>query len=218
MPIRLDERLSLIASLVEGRVAADIGCDHGKLGYFLVSCDKVDKVICTDISAGSLKKAEELAFEGGVSERMPTRLGDGLDTLSNGEADTVIIAGLGGDSISAILEAARKDGKDFEHYVLSPNTHAEKVRRELSKCGHRIVFDRLVEAGGKRYAVIKTEKGQNELDELQIAFGTFYSEDAVALAVIREELEFKKALYEAHPESKELADKIALLERAVKGD
>ena len=107
MPIRIDERLTAIANLIQGGAVADIGCDHGKLGYYLVSTDRADKVIATDISAPSLRKASELAFDNGVTEIMETRLGDGLSPIKSEEVDTVVIAGLGGDVIAEILKSAR---------------------------------------------------------------------------------------------------------------
>ncbi len=215
MPIRLDARLALIASLVEGRAAADIGCDHGKLGYYLVGTERVERAICTDISAKSLQKASELAFANGVSDLMPTRLGDGLEPIADREVDTVVIAGLGGDVIASVLEGARRDGKRFAHYVLSPNTHPEKVRREILRHGHRIVFDRLIEVGGKRYSVIKTEEGDMSLDPCRECFGAFFWDDPLAIEGIREELEFKRKLLVLRPSDGELVARVGLLSAAL---
>ena len=142
MPIRLDERLTRIATLVDYGRVADVGCDHGKLGYYLIGTDKASSVIATDISEGSLKRARELAYDNGVADLMQTRLGDGLSPVADGEVDTVVIAGLGGDVISGILASAREEGKRFAHFVLSPNTHPEKVRRELAHWQHKIVLTR----------------------------------------------------------------------------
>ncbi|MEG1528926.1 MAG: class I SAM-dependent methyltransferase, partial [Clostridia bacterium] len=103
MPIRLDERLTTIANLAIGDTVADIGCDHGKLGYYLLSTDRAKKIVATDISAKSLAKAEMLVNENGVASQFETRLGDGLKPLASNEADVVVVAGLGGDVISQIL-------------------------------------------------------------------------------------------------------------------
>lgn len=74
MPIRLDQRLTAIANLVDYGKVADVGCDHGKLGYYLVSTDRASEVIATDISAPSLAKAEELAKENGCAGRYANAL------------------------------------------------------------------------------------------------------------------------------------------------
>lgn len=163
MPIRLDQRLAAIANLVDYGKVADVGCDHGKLGYYLVSTDRASEVIATDISKPSLDKAKELAFENGVADVMQTRLCDGLGAVDGEEVDTVIIAGLGGDVISGIMQRAREDGKTFSSFILSPNTHPEKVRREIVSSKHTIVFDEMLECAGKTYTIIKTKKAKARL-------------------------------------------------------
>lgn len=189
MPIRLDQRLAKIATLIKCDCVADIGCDHGKLSYYLVSTDRAKRAIATDISAPSLKKAAQLASENGVSHLIQTRLGDGLAPIADGEADTVVIAGLGGDVISGVLARASEQGKHFDSFVLSPNTHPEKVRVQLAKMGHTIVFDGLVECANKYYTVIATKIGEaDKLDENQVLYGKFYKSDSVFLKKAREEV------------------------------
>ncbi len=174
----LDRRLSLIMKRCSGRVA-DIGCDHGKLSCALAKSG-TEKVIAADISAKCLKKAEELAVSAGVDEVMECRLGDGLNPICSGEVDTVVIAGMGGDVIEGILDAAEKDGKKFFAYVLSPNTHAEKARAKITLMGYTVVNDEMVECGGKYYPVIRAEAtGGEKLDEIQLEFGKFCCADEV---------------------------------------
>ena len=212
MLIRLDERLTAVASLVDYGSVADVGCDHGKLGFYLLGTDRASTVIATDISEGSLQKARQLAYENDL--QMQTRLGDGLAPIADGEVDTVVIAGLGGDVISGILASARKDKKSFKHFVLSPNTHAEKVRKELVLQGHSIVFDDIVECVGKRYSLIKTQIGDCALDEYQIAFGAFYKNNKSFLKYAAEELAYKQSILAKHS-SAELEKRVRLLREAL---
>ena len=211
MPIRLDERLTLIASLVDCGKVADVGCDHGKLAYYLVSTDRASSVIATDVSAPSLQKAKELALENGVMDVMNTRLGDGLEPLVSREVDTVVIAGLGGDVISGILEKAREDKKEFAHFILSPNTHAEKVRAEVARCGHKIVFDDMLVVAGKTYTVIKTEEGEEALDANQIRYGKFFKTSDSFKAWIEKEIAEKKNILSKNY-SEDLSRKVKDLE------
>ena len=214
MPIRIDERLTAIATLVKGGTVADVGCDHGKLGYYLVSTDRAEKVIATDISAPSLQKAQELAFDNGVSHLMETRLGDGLSPIKSNEADTVVIAGLGGDVMAEILSSARLYGKEFDHFVLSPNTHPEKVRRELAHSNHTIVTDNLTECAGKYYTIISTQLNKDykeTLDDEQIVYGKFFTTDEVFKKRTLEEIATMRNILETH-RSTQLEEKIARLE------
>lgn len=212
MPIRLDERLSFIASLVDYGKVADVGCDHGKLSFFLVSTDRASKAIATDISAPSLKKARELALENGVTDILETRLGDGLSPVSSREVDMVIIAGLGGDVISSILAGARQEGKEFSHFLLSPNTHPEKVRAEIVRCGHKIVFDDTLACAGKVYTVIKTEEGEETLSDDEIKYGKFFRTSENFKSELEREIRNKKNILEKNF-SEELNGKVEDLER-----
>lgn len=179
MPVKLDARLNAIATLcrpVEGGTFADIGCDHGKLACHLAGLS-AKKVIATDISLPSLAKAAALADKFGATDRVETRAGDGLDIISPEEAETVVIAGLGGDTIARIVGRAEEQGKRFSRYILSPNTHPEKVRALLVSSGLRITDDAVVREGGKDYPVIAAVRGEDSLDELQLLFGKFFAED-----------------------------------------
>ena len=214
MPIRIDERLTAIATLTKGGTVADVGCDHGKLGYYLVSTDRAERIIATDISAPSLQKAQELAFDNGVSHLMETRLGDGLSPIKSKEADTVVIAGLGGDVMAEILSSARIEGKEFDHFVLSPNTHPEKVRRELAQSNHIIVTDNLTECAGKYYTIISTQLNKDykeTLDDAQIVYGKFFTTDEVFKKRALEEIATMRNILETH-RSTQLEEKIARLE------
>lgn len=215
MPIRLDQRLTAIANLVDYGKVADVGCDHGKLGYYLVSTDRASEVIATDISAPSLAKAEELAKENGVQDVMTTRLGNGLEPVADREVDTVIIAGLGGDVISDIILRASEQGKRFSHYLLSANTHPEKVRAAIVKCGHTIVFDEMLECAGKTYTIVKTNEGKSTLSDEQIAYGAFFDESDNFAFFVNKEIESMKNILERNPKAVELKDKIAKLENAL---
>ncbi len=58
--MKLSNRLQYIADEIRwGETMADIGTDHGFLPLYLLNICKCPKVIMTDISRGSLKKAEE---------------------------------------------------------------------------------------------------------------------------------------------------------------
>ncbi len=215
MPIRLDQRLTTIANLVDYGKVADVGCDHGKLGYYLVSTDRASEVIATDVSAPSLAKAEELAKENGVSSIMQARLGNGLEPINSGEVNTVVIAGLGGDVIANILSRAREEGKSFDCFLLSPNTHAEKVRREIEKSAHTIVYDEVLECAGKVYTIIKTKRGESALDEKQVKYGAFYKTSESFAVFAKKEIQSLENILSKNPQAVELKGKISALKDAL---
>ncbi len=215
MPIRLDERLSAIANLVDYGKVADIGCDHGKLGYYLVSTDRASEVIATDISSPSLAKAAELARENGVQDIMLTRLGNGLEPVGDREVDTVIVAGLGGDVISNIILRAHEQGKRFSHFLLSANTHPEKVRAAIVRCAHTIVFDEMLECANKTYTIIKTDEGESDLSQEQIVYGAFFKTSANFAYFANKEIESMKNILSKNTKAVELEGKIKRLQDAL---
>ena len=103
----LQPRLRAIADLVPaGSRLADIGTDHGYIPIDLLLDGRISAAIATDIGALPLDHARRTARCCGLTEGIDFRLGDGLAPLAPGEADVIVIAGMGGDSVAAILSAA----------------------------------------------------------------------------------------------------------------
>ncbi len=163
--MRLSKRLQIISEMViPCEIIADIGCDHGKLSCDILLNNKAKKVIATDISMPSLKKAEELAKE--LDINVETRLGDGLKVIKEYEADACIIAGMGGDLICSIIENSLKVAKSMKYMLLSPHTHTEKVRGFLNEKGFTIVKEKMIfeedvnhYEGGRFYTVMLVKNG-----------------------------------------------------------
>ena len=66
--VSLHPRLEAAAALLgKTSVLADIGCDHGRFSAAMLQRGIAEKVIASDISAPSLKKAEQLANVCGLS-------------------------------------------------------------------------------------------------------------------------------------------------------
>ena len=102
--IKLSKRLQTVAHQVEcGGVAADIGCDHGFTSIYLIEQGLAKHVIAMDINEGPLERAKEHIREYGMEEDIETRLSDGTAKLTPGEADTLLISGMGGALICKIL-------------------------------------------------------------------------------------------------------------------
>ena len=93
-----------------------------------------------------------------------TRLSDGLKELKPGEADTVIIAGMGGELIIKILDEGRHVWDSVKQYILSPQSDLDKVRRYLAGHGFAIEDEAMVKDEGKYYTVMSVKRGFMEYE------------------------------------------------------
>jgi tRNA (adenine22-N1)-methyltransferase len=96
-----------IASFIHrGASVADIGTDHGFLPVYLAQNGLARSIIASDISAGSLEAARRSATNYGVSDKITFIVAPGLSGIKETDVDTIVIAGLGGETIAAILNEA----------------------------------------------------------------------------------------------------------------
>lgn len=152
MKLPISRRLLLCAALVPpGARVADVGCDHGYLGIHLLKTGGVKHVIATDLREKPLEKARENARLFGTDGAMDFFVADGLSAVSPGQVDTIVIAGMGGDNIAAILEAAPWVKDPTYTLILQPQTSGNDLRRYLGQAGFTIVTEHLVRDGGFLY-------------------------------------------------------------------
>lgn len=169
--VRLSPRLQKVADFVKnGSRIADIGTDHGYVPIFLASTGRICSALAMDVRKGPLERAaahveeyeRRAAREGRKPIPIETRLGDGLTELRAGEADTVIIAGMGGGLEIRILEQGRSLWDSLRHFILSPQSDLDKVRLYLFENGFRIQDEAMVKDEDKYYTVISAARGDME--------------------------------------------------------
>jgi len=163
--MELPKRLAALAACVlQGKTAADIGTDHAYLPIYLIEEGICNTVIATDLREGPYRSAEKKIREHGLTGRISLRLGDGLKPLVPGEAETVILAGLGGNTIRGILSEAPQVLSEVKRLVLQPMTDAGDLRLWLVSHGWKIADEHLVEDEGRIYVIIVAEHGHESVD------------------------------------------------------
>jgi tRNA (adenine22-N1)-methyltransferase len=171
--MKLSRRLETIASFVpEGSAVADIGTDHGYIPIHLVQEGKAKHAIAMDVRKGPLLRAQAHIHEAGLEAHVEVRLSDGLLKLEQNEADCVVIAGMGGELIIHILEEGRGLWEGIPHWVLSPHSELDKVRRFLEEQEFFIERETMIKEEGKFYTVMginRTDKA-GEKDEREISY------------------------------------------------
>ena len=153
--VPLSDRMKAAFDLVSTcECAADIGCDHGYLPIALCLSGKARRAIAMDINEGPLKRASENISGFDLTDRIETRLSDGLARLSEGEADTVIITGMGGKLIAKILGDHIGLTQTVKQLILGPQSDIPYLRSYLYAHGFRIVNEKMVLDEGKYYQLI----------------------------------------------------------------
>ena len=154
--MELSKRLYAVASLVtEGASVADIGTDHGYIPIHLIEQNLSPKVIAMDINKGPLERARIHIAGYGMSDRIETRLSDGLAAVKPKEVEEMIVAGMGGGLVIHILNEDPAKTRSLKELVLQPQSELAKVRRYLEEHRFRIVAEDMVEEDGKYYPMMK---------------------------------------------------------------
>lgn len=149
----LDARLAAVAAYVRpGSTVADIGCDHGKLSAWLAGSGRCPLVFACDLREGPLQKARETCAP--WADRVVFRLGSGLKVLAPGEAQDIVIAGMGAETIMEILDAAPWVFDGRYNLILVPATKHSLLRRWLARRGFALQSETLCTAAGRWYAVM----------------------------------------------------------------
>jgi tRNA (adenine22-N1)-methyltransferase len=143
------------AMVSAGNILADVGTDHGYIPIELVQRGIVPSAIAMDLREGPLSRAREHIKEQGLSERITLRLSDGVSALSKGEADTILIAGMGGELIIRILTDGADICRSVRELILQPQSVIGEVRRFLRENGYRITDEDMVLEDGKFYPMMR---------------------------------------------------------------
>lgn len=163
----MSKRLNLIASLVENGIGvADIGTDHAYLPIILRKTGYKGNIIAGDINEGPIEKAAKSLAEAGLSDSVKLVLCDGLNGFDGSKTDTIIVAGMGGDTIVGILDRGLYDMPEWESrsdykLILQPATKPEIVRFWLVNNGFAITKELQTEENGMLYQIICANPGES---------------------------------------------------------
>lgn len=177
--MKLSKRLQTIADFVKkGAVVADIGTDHAHIPIYLIKNNIISKAYACDINKGPLEKAKENINYYGV-KNIELRLSNGLEKLKTDEADTVIIAGMGGELITDILERGRRFFDTERKFILSPHTKIDEVRKYLLSNGFEITKEDMCIDEGKFYTVMEAKYTENKemYSEAELLYGKYLIEN-----------------------------------------
>ena len=158
----LSKRLKLVASLVTTKSVIDIGCDHGYLDIYLTK--KGISCLATDISKSSLNKAIMNFKKENLN--IDTKLTDGLNNIVVKADDTIIISGMGTNTIMKIL--SKNISNDL---IISSHNNIEKLRRFIVSKGYYISDELFIIENDIPYIIIKFKKGYKKYNDYDYIIG-----------------------------------------------
>ena len=184
--LNLGERLQTVAAMVPPcHTMADIGTDHGYVPAYLALSGQCHRVIASDIAKGPCQAAEETRDRYHLHNKMEIRTAPGLKGLRTGEAEAVVIAGMGGATMIRILEESPEVAATVPTFVLQPMNAADLLRQWLTHHGYRIAEEALCKENDHIYAILKAvhTEGTQASTPLEAELGPYILEDKPALWV-----------------------------------
>ena len=154
--IKLSKRMYAVAAMVtNGYVLADVGTDHAYVPIALVQQKKIPRAIAMDINKGPLMHATEHIAMCQLEDYIETRLSDGVEGLKINEADSILIAGMGGELVIHILTEGEEVCRQAKELILQPQSELWKVRKFLREHKYKIIDEDMVLEDGKYYPMMK---------------------------------------------------------------
>ena len=207
--MELSRRLQAVAGLVTaGYRLADIGTDHAYIPIYLAQSGRVPEAVAMDVNQGPLERAEDNIRSHGLEGRVKTRLSDGFSALKEGEADSAVIAGMGGGLVIRILKEGECLVGTLKECILQPQSEIEKVRAFLLEEGFLFIKEDMVEEDGKYYRMMKVcppagktgraSATKETWDETELRYGRYLLRDRnpVLRQYLEREIRIKRQIME----------------------
>lgn len=190
--IRLSARLSAVASMVPANASViDVGTDHAMVPVWLIQAGVSSRVLATDIRPGPLQRAAALLERTGTGDRIQLMQTDGLSGIQPGMYDTLILAGMGGETMISILSAAPWAQASLL-LILSPQSKQAELRHFLLESGWNIMSESLVEDAGRIYPILTAKGGAgmaHSLAELHLGKLELIGGDPLLSRLLEKEIE-----------------------------
>ena len=160
--LMLSNRLAAVTGMLGGASGViDVGTDHGYLPVWLALNGAARRLVAADVRSGPLRRARETAQAYGVSDRIEFILTDGFDGIGADGIDAVVLAGMGGETITGILDKAPWVLDRSVRLILQPQTKADVLIGWLKGKGCRLWDAALAEDDGRLYLVFAAGAGED---------------------------------------------------------
>jgi tRNA (adenine22-N1)-methyltransferase len=129
-------------------------------------------VIAIDMKEGPIEAARRNINNYQLDKYIDLRLGEGLKLLKPHEVEVLVIAGLGGSTMTEVLNGSPEVVEESRRIIFQPMTDAKVIRIWLQEYGWVITDEELIEEDGRIFEIIAAEKGTSRtLSQSELSFG-----------------------------------------------
>ena len=141
----------------------DVGCDQAKLSLLLATRNQSS--IACDISENVINKAKSNIN----NPLIDLRVSDGLSNIKDGEADTLVLAGMGTHTIIDIISLSKLK---FNKIITISNNYHDILRNKMNDLGYIVSDEQIIKENNKYYNLIVFKQGKTNYSESEILLGT----------------------------------------------
>jgi tRNA (adenine22-N1)-methyltransferase len=156
-------RIETIYSLIDinDRVV-DVGCDQAKLGILLSLRNQSS--IAADISENVINRAKQDI----KTDLIDLRVSNGLANIKEGEADTLVLAGMGTHTIIDIL---KDTNLRFKKIITISNNYHDILRSKMNDLNYKVDSEIIIKEKNKYYNLIIFIEGNKNYSESELLLG-----------------------------------------------
>ena len=156
-------RIEAIYSFIsESDKVVDVGCDQAKLGIMLAKRNQSS--IASDISEKVIEKAKNDI----KSDLIDLRVSNGLEKIKEGEADTLVLSGMGSHTILDILNNTKLR---FNKIITISNNDHDLLRIKMNELNYMVDSEQIIKENNKYYNLIVFVPGNKKYNDYEINFG-----------------------------------------------
>lgn len=217
-------RLTEIAkSVKEGSSLVDVGCDHGYIAKMLLDSNTIVKVIESDISEKSLEKAKLLLSGEKYMAKVKFIVSDGLLGIDTSTYDTLLIAGIGEETIISILNESIDKVRSFKHIILQAMGEGSNIRKYFMESDFFIEKERLFIEKDKYYRLFEIKNKKTNVTDYKFPvnsdindisyLNTYYDNEIKNIKIILQKINKEKNLMKYNELEEELNKILQYMEK-----
>jgi len=164
----LSKRLKVLTSFInKNDKVADVGCDHGYLAIYLKENKICEDIICSDINKNALSSSINNIKKANLD--IKTYLSDGLKNIDLTNINTLVIAGMGANTIIKILDVNKLN--NINKIIIQSNNDWNLLRRYLNNIGYYLEEEINIKDRNKWYTCMKYIKSNKKINDEIVEYG-----------------------------------------------